>query len=82
MINSLIDRISKNVGVEIELTDKAYDLLSEKGYNKAYGARPLRRTIQTYIEDKLADEILAGNISEGDKVLVDADGEVCLITRK
>ena len=82
MINSLIDRISKNVGVDIELTDKAYDLLSEKGYNKAYGARPLRRTIQTYIEDKLADEILAGNISEGDKVLVDADGEVCLITRK
>ena len=77
MIKGLITRISKNVGIEIKLTEEALDFLGKKGYNQAYGARPLRRTIQTYIEDKLSDEILSGEFKEGDVVCVTVEGEVC-----
>ena len=82
MIKRLVERISKNVGIHITLTEGALDFLGKKGYNQAYGARPLRRTIQTYIEDKLSDEILAGNIREGESILVDVEGEVCVFTRQ
>lgn len=82
MIKRLIERISKNVGVNITLTEATLDLLGNKGYNKAYGARPLRRTIQSYIEDKLSDEILAGNIREGDSIVVDVEGEVCVFNKQ
>ncbi len=82
MIKRLITRISKNVGIEIQLTEEALDFLGKKGYNQAYGARPLRRTIQTYIEDKLSDEILSGNFKEGDVVSVTVDGEVCVFTKQ
>ena len=82
MIKRLITRISKNVGIEIQLTEEALDFLGKKGYNQAYGARPLRRTIQTYIEDKLSDEILLGNFKEGDVVSVTVDGEVCVFTKQ
>lgn len=77
MIKRLIERISKNVGIELTLSDAALDFLGKKGYNQAYGARPLRRTIQTYIEDKLSDEILSGAVKEGDHIVVDVEGEVC-----
>ncbi|MGL4737442.1 MAG: ATP-dependent Clp protease ATP-binding subunit, partial [Cellulosilyticaceae bacterium] len=73
MIKGLMTRISKNVGVTLSLTKEALDFLSEKGYDQAYGARPLRRTIQTHIEDKLSDELLEGKIQEGDTV------EVCIV---
>ncbi|MBP3887806.1 MAG: AAA family ATPase, partial [Cellulosilyticum sp.] len=82
MIKRLVERISKNVGIEISLTEASLDFLGKKGYNEAYGARPLRRTIQTYIEDKLSDEILAGNIKEGDKIQVDVEGEVCIFNKQ
>ena len=82
MINKLIARISKNVGIEIELSKEAVDFLAEKGYDKAYGARPLRRTIQTYIEDQLSDEILGGNLREGDKVVVNLENELCVFNKQ
>lgn len=82
MIKRLIERISKNVGIQISLTEAALDFLGKKGYNQAYGARPLRRTIQTYIEDKLSDEILAGNVKEGDAINIDVDGEVCVFNKQ
>lgn len=81
MIKRLVERISKNVGIEISLSEASLDFLGKKGYNEAYGARPLRRTIQTYIEDKLSDEILSGALKEGDHVLVDVDGEVCIFNK-
>ena len=82
MIKRLIERISKNVGIEIKLTEEALDFLGKKGYNQAYGARPLRRTIQTYIEDRLSDEILSGQFKEGDVVAVGVEGEVCTFTKE
>jgi ATP-dependent Clp protease ATP-binding subunit ClpC len=57
-------------GVTIELTDEAKDLLVEKGYDPAMGARPLRRAIQRYIEDPLADFVLGANLSPGSTILV------------
>ena len=70
MIKRLIERISKNVGIEIKLTEEALDFLGKKGYNQAYGARPLRRTIQTYIEDRLSDEILSGQFKKATWLLL------------
>jgi ATP-dependent Clp protease ATP-binding subunit ClpC len=60
--------------LQLELTDEAKDLLAERGWDPSMGARPLRRAIQRYIEDPLADEVLrAGEIVPGTTVLVDRD---------
>ncbi len=73
-LGRLVARIT-NIGYNIELTDKAKDFLSEKGYDQQYGARPLNRAIQKYVEDPLAEEILKGDVQEGDTILVDYSGE-------
>ena len=61
------------IGYSIDLTDEAKDFIIDKGYNPKYGARPLERAIQKYIEDVLAEEILSGNVKKGDLVLADYD---------
>jgi len=53
------------------MTEKAKDYIAEKGYDKQYGARPLNRAIQKYVEDALAEEILEDHVNEGDTVLMD-----------
>ena len=64
-------------GISLDLTDEALDLLAVEGYDPAYGARPLRRTIQKKIQDVLAMEILSGAFVEGDTVVVNArDGKL------
>jgi len=73
-LNRLFGRI-QNIGFAIELSEKAKDFLSEKGYDQQYGARPLNRAIQKYVEDPLAEEILKGELKEGDVIMVDYDGE-------
>jgi len=73
-LGRLIARIT-NIGYNISLTDKAKDFLSEKGYDQQYGARPLNRAIQKYVEDPLAEEILKGDVQEGDTIVVDYSGE-------
>ncbi|MDA3734120.1 ATP-dependent Clp protease ATP-binding subunit [Niameybacter massiliensis] len=82
MIKDLTSRITKNVGIQIELTAEALNFLAEKGYDKAYGARPLKRTIQSYIEDKLADEILAGHLREGDSVYVNLENDTIILKKQ
>ncbi|UBM59407.1 ATP-dependent Clp protease ATP-binding subunit [Marinilongibacter aquaticus] len=74
MLKKLFVRIN-GLGYEIEVTDKAKDYIAEKGYDQQYGARPLNRAIQKYVEDPLAEEILKGGIKEGDTLLVDYSGE-------
>lgn len=64
-----------NLGYEIQLTEKAKDFLAEKGYDRQYGARPLNRAIQKYLEDPIAEEILKGDIHEGDVILADYSGK-------
>jgi ATP-dependent Clp protease ATP-binding subunit ClpB len=59
----------------IELTPPARAILAERGYDPIFGARPLKRTIQRMIENPLAVEVLAGRFAEGDRIVVEADGE-------
>jgi ATP-dependent Clp protease ATP-binding subunit ClpC len=73
-LKKLFTRIT-DLGYKIQLTDKAKDFLAEKGYDQQYGARPLNRAIQKYLEDALAEEILKGDLSEGDVILADYSGE-------
>lgn len=73
-LKKLFARIT-DLGYSIELSEKAKDFLSEKGYDRQYGARPLNRAIQKYLEDALAEEILKGELSEGDVILADYSGE-------
>ena len=61
-------------GISIELTDKAFDLLGNVGFDPVYGARPLKRAIQSQVENPLAQKILAGEFGSGDTVHVDAEG--------
>jgi ATP-dependent Clp protease ATP-binding subunit ClpC len=61
--------------VELEMTPDAMDLLAEKGYDPDYGARPLRRAIQDLVEDPLAEKLLAGEFSAGDRIIIERDGD-------
>ncbi|WP_370104087.1 AAA family ATPase, partial [Winogradskyella sp.] len=70
----LISRI-KDLGYELKLTDKAKDYIAEKGFDKQYGARPLNRAIQKYVEDALAEEIINSKIQEGDTITMDLDSK-------
>ena len=74
MLKEVIDRLKEN-NIEIEIDTSVKDLIAKAGIDKAYGARPLRRTIQSLLEDKLAEEILDGKLKSGDKkkVLVEND---------
>lgn len=60
-----------DLGYSLEITQSAKDFLAEKGYDKQYGARPLKRAIQSHIEDALADILLRGESKQGDTILVD-----------
>src|SRR5690554_4639785 len=70
----LFSRITA-LGYNVELTPKAKDFIADKGYDPQYGARPLNRAIQKYLEDLVAEEILKGGLSEGDVVVADYDGK-------
>src|SRR5450759_3654718 len=61
--------------IKRDVTDAAKDLLAKEGYDRMYGARPLRRVITSRIEDQLSEEVLRGRISRGDTVVVDGSPE-------
>ncbi len=71
-LEKLFDRIH-GLGYNLSLTDKAKDFIAEKGFDKQYGARPLNRAIQKYIEDALAEEIITSKLKEGDVITMDLD---------
>ena len=73
-LGHLYKRIAE-LGYELKLTDEAKDFLSEKGYDEKFGARPLKRAIQKYIEDPLAEEIINQGVEEGDKITVSLNKE-------
>lgn len=72
-LGKLFTRIAA-LGYNVELTEKAKDFLAEKGYDQQFGARPLNRAIQKYLEDAVAEEILKGEISEGGIIMADYEG--------
>ena len=81
-INNIIDIELKKVfertnemGYQLELTEKARNFIVEKGWDEQYGARPLKRAIQKYVEDVLAEEIIKSNPEKGAKIVIDYDDD-------
>ncbi len=68
-LEKLYKRLS-DLGYHVELTEEAKNFIADKGFDKDYGARPLRRALQKYIEDPMAEEIINSEITEGDKLLI------------
>ncbi len=88
-IFEIIDILMKGVhkrltalGFELQLTSEAKDFIAEKGYDSQFGARPLHRAIQKYLEDPLAEEILNMNVKAGDMLIADLDKATEKITFK
>ena len=76
MLETVMDRV-RAMGIAVSADDKAIDILSDKGFDPVYGARPLRRAIQNAVEDAIAEKILDGSIKSGDKVIVTGeDGKI------
>lgn len=81
MLKELKNRVQTQMDIELKFTDHAKKYIFEKGYDKKYGARPLKRAIQTYVEDELAEAILRGDVKKGNTVTVstkkkkEADGK-------
>ena len=63
----------REMGIEVEIDEKAKEFLVEKGYDQKYGARPLKRALQRYVEDPLAEEMLKGRFTEGSCVMISFD---------
>ncbi len=80
-LGKLFTRITA-LGYHVELSDKAKDFLAEKGYDHQFGARPLNRAIQKYLEDPVAEEILRGEVEEGGTITADYDGKGDVLTVK
>ena len=74
MLSNLRKRLAV-MEVKLEITDSAMDLITEKGYDNDYGARPLKRVLQRHIEDRLSEEILRGELQENSTVQIDAVGQ-------
>ncbi len=72
---SQVGKRIKDIGIEIKLTDAAKELLAKKGYDPQYGARPLKRVIQSMVEDNFSEALLDGVIKSGRIALVDAEGD-------
>jgi len=81
MLDELKDRLEV-MNIKVDITEAAKNHIGEKGYDVQFGARPLRRAIQKMIEDPLSEELLRGNISQGNSVLIDFDGEKLHIQKK
>lgn len=73
-LKSLFGRVH-NLGYEVKLTERAKDFIADKGFDINFGARPLKRAIQKYLEDPIAEEILKGEINDGDTLEIDYDKE-------
>lgn len=73
--DSFIKRLKKQMDLTLTFTEEAYDLILKKGKDEKFGARPLKRALQTWLEDPLAEAILAGEVKSGDEVFVKVQEE-------
>ncbi len=80
-LSKLIKRI-EDLGYQLNLTEEAKDYIADKGFDKQYGARPLKRAIQKYIEDALAEEIVNSKLNEGDTIFMDLNKKTNELTIK
>jgi ATP-dependent Clp protease ATP-binding subunit ClpC len=72
----------KNKNITLQLDEKAKDFLVEKGYDPQYGARPMRRSVERFLEDPLAEEILRGSLHEGEPVHVSVENDRLSFSQK
>jgi ATP-dependent Clp protease ATP-binding subunit ClpC len=82
IVDLMLASVSKQLAekeVKLSVTDAAKDFLGEKGYDEVFGARPLRRVIQSMIEDKLSEDLLRGKFRAGDTVVIDLEGEEIVV---
>ncbi len=85
IVDIQLDRLKKLLAdrkITIQLDDKAREWLGDKGYDPAYGARPLKRVIQKYVQDPLAEQVLAGKIHDGETVKISAGKDGLVIQRR
>jgi ATP-dependent Clp protease ATP-binding subunit ClpC len=80
-VEKVLERLRKK-NLKLELDDKAKDFLVEKGYDPQYGARPMRRAVERFFEDPLAEEILKGTLREGELIQVTAAADKLVFTQK
>ena len=80
-LSKLVKRI-EGLGYNLILTEEAKDYIADKGFDKQYGARPLKRAIQKYIEDALAEEIVNSKLTEGDSIFMELDKKTNELTIK
>lgn len=77
----LLSKRLKDNDIDMEVTEEAKELLAKKGFDQVFGARPLRRAIQSMVEDKLAEEMLEGKVKAGDKVVVEREGDELVVKK-
>src|SRR5690606_40592557 len=76
IINIELDKLYariKDLGYNLKLSEKAIGFIAEKGFDKQFGARPLKRAIQKYVEDALAEKIITSKISDGDEIFMELE---------
>ena len=77
----MVDRL-KHKNIRLELDTRAKEFLAEKGYDPMYGARPMRRAVERYMEDPLAEEIIRGSLHDNEPILVSVDQDKLVFTQK
>jgi ATP-dependent Clp protease ATP-binding subunit ClpC len=82
MLNTLTKRVKDNMEITLTFEESAIQRLAELGFDKVYGARPLRRAIQSYIEDPLSEEILEGALQKGDTALCKVENQQFLFQKQ
>jgi ATP-dependent Clp protease ATP-binding subunit ClpA len=70
-----MQRLQKNRNITLQLDEKAKDFLVQKGYDPQYGARPMRRAVERFLEDPLAEEILKGALHDNEPIQVTAEND-------
>ena len=83
MCNELAERVRVQLNIKLAIRDSVKKMIVEKGADKKYGARPLRRALQTELEDKLAEAILAGEVKQGSNIDVGVSKkEIVFVTKE
>ena len=75
MLKAINKRTRQQMGIDLHVSEEGRSFLIEKGFDEKYGARPLRRTLQSQVEDRLAEKILEGEVREGDQVEITKVGD-------
>jgi ATP-dependent Clp protease ATP-binding subunit ClpC len=85
IVSLMTDHLAKRLkeqGIELEITEAAQDKITTEGYEPEYGARPLRRAIQKHVEDRLSEELLKGEVLDGQHVIFDVEGNEFVVRTK